>query len=453
MNIRILVIPLLLASFLRAADPSPPPVPTVSPIPVDKEALRKWQADRFGIFIHWGPVSQTGKEISWSRGKEIPVETYDALYKTFDPKNFNADEWAAIIRDSGARYAVLTCKHHDGFCLWDSKQTDYTIMNSPFRRDVVKELFEALRKQGVRFGAYYSVPDNHDPDYPYALTGLRGHFKREHYDMDAYHRSLMAQTAELIRNYGPLVTVWYDTDGTVNEVYGKERGQEVINLARSLQPDILLDERTGASGDYSTPEQKIGGFDTNRPWESCMTVSAHNHWAWGGEKDGVKSPDAIIAMLAQCAGGDGNMLLNVGPRPDGMIDPAQVAVLRSVGDWLKVNGESIYGTRGGPYKPTRSYASTRNGNVVYLHILKWEGDSATLPSLPAGAKILSASLPNGTKADVNADSGHLIVSVSPEKRSPADTVIKLVLKQDAMGLNPIEPFPTASSISAPLQKP
>jgi alpha-L-fucosidase len=440
----------LLSPLIQAAEPSPSASLSASPIPVDGEALRKWQSNRFGIFIHWGPVSQTGQEISWSRGKQIPVETYDALYKTFDPKGFNADEWARIIQDSGARYAVLTCKHHDGFCLWDSAKTDYTIRNTPFQRDVVKELSAALRNKGIGFGAYYSVPDNHDPDYPYALTGRRGHSKRDHYDIDTYHRFLLAQSGELIRNYGPLLTIWYDTDGTVNEVYGKERGQEVINMVRTLQPDILINERTGARGDYSTPEQKVGGYDTNRPWESCMTVSAHNHWAWGGEKDGVKSPDAVIALLAQCAGGDGNMLLNVGPRPDGIIDPAQAAVLRSVGDWLKVHGESIYGTRGGPYKPTPDYASTRRGNTLYLHLLRWQGGSVILPPLPSGVQIRSATLPDGSRADISSDASRLTISVPPEKRSAGDTVIKLLLNQDASGLTPIAPFPTASFSPSPV---
>lgn len=415
-------------------------VPTVVPFPVDQNAVKKWQDDRFGMFIHWGPVSITGKEISWSRGKTngTPVKVYDALYKQFNPEKFNADEWVAAAKAAGMKYIVLTAKHHDGFCLWDTKLTDYNIMNSPFKRDVVKELSEACKKQGIRFGCYYSVPDTHNPDYPYDLTG-RGHPKREKYDLDAYNRFLMAQTSELIRNYGPLLTVWYDTDGTVGETYDKNRGQQVINNARGIQPDILLNNRTGAPGDYSTPEQKIGGFDMKRPWESCMTISSHNHWAWGGDKDGVKPFDQVITMLVECAGGDGNMLLNVGPRPDGLIDPAQVAALKDVGDWLKTYGESIYGTRGGPYMPTPRYAATRKGNVLYLHILKWDGDTARLP--PLGTEIVSSSLLTGGKvAAVNSASG-LTVTVSPTDQKFPDTVVKLELKSDAMALEPIKPLP------------
>ena len=152
----------------RAAETNKPAAstPQVQAIPVDPAAVKKWQDDRFGMFIHWGPVSLTEKEISWSRGKTTPVEVYDNLYKKFNPEKFNADEWVAAAKAAGMKYIVLTCKHHDGFCLWDTKLTDYNIMNSPFKRDVVKELAEACKKQGIKFGCYYSVPDTHNPDYP-----------------------------------------------------------------------------------------------------------------------------------------------------------------------------------------------------------------------------------------------------------------------------------------------
>lgn len=415
-------------------------VPDVVPVPVDQNAVKKWQDDRFGMFIHWGPVSLTGKEISWSRGQTngTPMEVYDALYKQFNPEKFNADEWVAAAKAAGMKYIVLTAKHHDGFCLWDTKLTDYNIMNSPFKRDVVKELSEACKKQGIKFGCYYSVPDTHNPDYPYAVTP-RPRVLREKYDVDAYNRFLIAQTSELLKNYGPLVTVWYDTDGSVGEFYDRNRGQQVINMARGIQPDILIDNRAGAPGDYNTPEQKIGGFDIKRPWESCMTISAHNHWAWGGDKDGVKPLQKVITMLVECAGGDGNMLLNVGPRPDGLIDPAQVEALKSVGDWLNLYGESIYGTRGGPYMPTPRYAATRKGNVIYLHILKWEGNMAKLP--PLGAEIVNSTLLTGGRVALENTPSELILKVDPADQKSPDTIVKLELKSDAMALEPIKPLP------------
>ena len=447
------LLPLLLAgltSMLHAEDHVTNVVATnapaaVPPIPVDATALKNWQNDRFGMFIHWGPVSLTGKEISWSRGsKELPVEKYDALYKEFNPEKFNADDWVSAAKAAGMKYIVLTCKHHDGFCLWDTKQTDYSITNTPFKRDVVKELAEACKKQGIKFGAYYSTCDWHHPDFP--VTSPGGKTVREHSDLDRYTEYLKAQISELLKNYGPLVTLWFD----VPQRFDSNRGQGVINLARSIQPDVLIDDRTGAKGDYSTPEQRVGGFNMNRPWESCMTISAHNHWAWGGEGDGVKSLENCIGMLAICAGGDGNMLLNVGPRPDGVINPDQVARLKEIGAWLSSYGNTIYGTRGGPYYPTMRYAATRLGNVIYLHILKWDGDSITLP--PLGAEIVESSLLTGGKVEVDNKSEGLILKVAPADQKSPDTIVKLTLKEDAMKIAPIKPIVSETATASASEK-
>ena len=262
----------------------------------DPAALAHWQDLRFGMFIHWGPVSLTGYEIGWSRGRQTPIDVYDNLYKRFDPNKFNADEWVAIAKAAGMKYIVLTTKHHDGFCLWNTKYTDYNIMHTPFGRDVVKELAAACKKGGIEFGTYYSVTDWYNKDWP--VTSPAGRVKRKTSNMDAYEKYLQNQVTELITNYGPLLTLWND----VPAMYGKTRGLATIKLARKLQPSIIINNRTGAGGDYDTPEQRIGRFDLTRPWESCMTTSAHNHWAWGGDKDGVKTPAACIKMLALLRG-------------------------------------------------------------------------------------------------------------------------------------------------------
>ena len=282
----------------------------------DPAAVARWRDMRFGMFIHWGPVSQTGREISWSRGTSTPVETYDALYKTFDPTQFNADAWVSVAKSAGMKYVVLTCKHHDGFCLFDSKLTVYKITNTPFKRDVTRELADACRRQGIAFGAYYSVCDWHNPDFP--LTSPGGKAKRPTSDIEAYNQYLLGQVRELLTNYGPLITIWNDVPQQF-----KGRGVREIEMARTIQPDILINNRTGDGGDYLTPEQKVGAYDDAKPWESCMTISAHNHWAWGGAKDGVKPLKAIVDMLVDCAGRDGNMMLNVGPEPTGVINADQ----------------------------------------------------------------------------------------------------------------------------------
>jgi len=210
---------------------------------------------RFGMFIHWGPVSITGKEIGWSRGKETPIATYDNLYKQFNPKNYNADEWVSIAKAAGMKYIVLTTKHHDGFCLWATKQTDYNIMNSPFQRDVLKELAAACKRQGIALGTYYSTCDWYHPDFP--LTSPGGKVRREKSDIDSYQRFLLAQIRELITNYGPLLTIWNDVPQEF-----KGRGAATIKMVRELQPDILINDRTGDGGDYNTPEQRVGYLPT-----------------------------------------------------------------------------------------------------------------------------------------------------------------------------------------------
>jgi alpha-L-fucosidase len=400
--------------------------------PANPAAVAHWQSLRFGMFIHWGPVSLTGHEIGWSRGAETPIAVYDNLYKQFNPTNFNADEWVGIAKAAGMKYIVLTTKHHDGFCLWDTKLTDYNIMHTPFHRDVVKELAAACKKQGIEFGAYYSVTDWYDQDWP--VTSPAGKVKREKSDLDAYEKYLQGQITELIQNYGPLITVWND----VSAMYGK-RGAETIKMVRQLQPNILINNRTGDGGDYDTPEQKIGKFQLDRPWESCMTVSKHNAWAWGGAKDGVKPVSACLEMLILGAGGDGNILLNVGPRPDGVIDPAQASLLKEVGVWLAKNGESIYGTRGGPWKPTQSIASTRKDNTIYLHVMKSENGKVELPALPA--EIKSASLLNGTKVEFSQNNGKLSITIPPAALEPMDTIVKIEVDRPAMKI----PVLTAAS--------
>ncbi|MGA2498660.1 MAG: alpha-L-fucosidase [Tepidisphaeraceae bacterium] len=401
-------------------------------------AVQRWQAMRFGMFIHWGPVSITGQEIGWSRGAQTPIEKYDNLYKEFNPTKFNADEWVSVAKAAGMKYIILTTKHHDGFCLWDTKLTDYNIMNSPFKRDVVKELAEACKKQGIAFGTYYSVCDWHHPDFP--LTSPGGRVKREKSDLDAYNRYLLGQIRELITNYGPLLTIWND----VPQMF-QDRGAVTIKMARELQPDILMNNRTGDGGDYDTPEQRVGGFQMNRPWESCMTISAHNHWAWGGANDGVKSLAACLQMLIRCAGGDGNMMLNVGPMPTGEIEAIQVDRLKEMGAWMTRNGESIYGTRGGPFKPLKHLVSTRKDDTIYLHVLAWPEETLKLPALPA--KIVKSRVLTGGQATVNQTDAGIEITVPKADRQEIDTVIALQLDKPAMDIAPVAIASTGKSLT------
>jgi alpha-L-fucosidase len=395
--------------------------------PASPAAVKNWQDARFGMFIHWGPVSLKGTEIGWSRGSQIPVEEYDNLYKQFNPTKFNADEWVAVAKAAGMKYMVLTTKHHDGFCLWDTKQTDHNIMNTPFKRDVVKELAEACKKGGIAFGTYYSTCDWHHPDFP--LTSPGGKTKRETHNLDRYTEYLKAQTKELL-SYGPLFTLWYD----VPQQFDATRGAGIINMARAIQPDIMINNRTGHRGDYDTPEQRIGGFQIDRPWETCMTIC--QQWAWK-PNDRMKSLKECIQTLIRTNGGDGNLLFNVGPQPDGLIEARQVERLKEMGEWLTKNSEAVYGTRGGPWKPSSQMVSTRKGNKVFLHFLKKTRGPISMMAPPITVR--SAKVLNGPEISVIIKNDTLTLEIPESSWDEIDTIVELTLEGDAMGIAPIKP--------------
>ncbi len=391
--------------------------------------IQWWREARFGMFIHYGPVTLTGKEISWSRANlnpkcpnhgPTPVAVYDNLYKEFNPTNFNAADWAGVASMAGMKYMVLTAKHCDGFLLWDSKVDGYNITATPFQRDICAELSQAARQDGLRIGWYFSPMDWRDPDF---RTERNGDFLKR----------MQGEIRELLSNYGRIDLMWFDFDGR-EAVYDQTN---TYALVKKLQPEIIINNRLdlgvnqsnrrilNSNADYYTPEQQIGAYDDQRPWETCMTIG--QQWAWK-PNDTLKSPAEVVSILCRVVGGDGNLLLNVGPMPDGRIEPRQVEVLKQVGAWMKVNGESIYGTRGGPWKPTPALTSTRKGSVVYVHVLKADGDRIELPALPR--KIKSASVLGGGKIEAETAEGKFILHL-PVKRNPLAMVIKLNLDGSA----------------------
>ncbi len=405
------------------------------------DRLDWWRNARFGMFIHWGPVSLKGTEIGWSRGKQVPREEYDQLYKRFNPEKFSAKEWVQIAKDAGMKYIVLTTKHHDGFCLWDTKTTDYNIMNTPFGRDVVKELVEECKKQGIVFSAYYSILDWYNPDYNTANAhGGPGYQlpAGEKADMERYVTYMYTHLKELTENYGPLGIMWFD--GEWEKPWTHERGLALYKYVRSLQDDIIINNRVDKgragmagttktdmdyAGDYDTPEQEIGKFQTDRPWESCITIC--RQWAWK-PNDKMKSLDELIRTLVMTAGGDGNLLLNVGPMPDGRIEPRQVERLRELGQWLQENGESIYGTRGGPYSPGDWGVSTwKNGNI-YLHVLDDKTEKLTLP-LP-GRKVSKCYKIHGEAVPFSIKNDKIVINLAVVKKDEPDTIIVMELANE-----------------------
>jgi alpha-L-fucosidase len=407
------------ARLCRAADPSGQPASLSAPA----AAVERWQDWRFGFFVHFDPSSLKGTEISWSRAGErrdrgetnddgVAAAEYDKLYLQFNPLNFNAREWVATAREAGAKYIVFTAKHHDGFAMFDSKFTDYKITRSPFARDLTAELARACHEAGLGLGFYYSPPDWHDLDF----------FTTNH---ARYLERFQGEVRQLLTDYGRVDVLWFDTDGGTNlpETWGNAALWPVI---RSLQPQILLTKRCGGWGDFDTPEQVVGGFNLTQPWETCMTIC--HQWAWKPD-DEMKSLKECVRNLVTCAGGGGNFLFNVGPMPDGSIEPRQADRLREMGAWLSKNGDSVYGTRGGPWKPGKYGVSTRKGNTIYVHIFNFTDEAVKLPKIPA--IIDRAHVLSGGEALARENETTLTITVPAESRDELDTVVALELESPA----------------------
>ncbi|NQT86094.1 alpha-L-fucosidase [bacterium] len=394
------------------------------PLHATPEQMQWWRDAKFGLFIHWGPVSLTGKDLSWSRGKPArfdheaahkrttPAWQYDRLYESFYPARFDAREWVRIARDAGMKYLVFTAKHHDGFCNWHTALTDYHIGNSPFRRDIVRELADACHEGGLAFGIYYSARDWSHPDY---LTANHQRY------LEYYH----GQLRELCSGYGEIDVFFFDH---IAGAHDRWDANHALKLVRSLQPGIVIDNRCNLvlgrpgdpkfDGDYDTPEQEIGRMQTDRAWESCVTLAGHS-WAYAPDGE-MSSPEECVRMLVRCATGDGNLLLNVGPMPTGEIEPRQADCLHAVGRWLHTHGASVYGARGGPLPNGAWGGATRRDNTIYLHIL-----DRTEPIPPLDRAIVSATLQDGTPAEVRQDAGGLVVAVPETSWDDVDTIVKM----------------------------
>lgn len=405
----------------------------------DGSRLDWWQDDKFGMFIHWGPSSIAGVEISWARethpfdhpGKleKMPDEEYDALYERFNPIDFDADALVLAAKEAGMKYIVFTAKHHDGFSNWPTKLTDYNISNTPFKRDICKELADAVHKHGLKLGWYYSTRDWTHPDY---LVG----------DNSAYNDFYHGQLRELLTDYGVVDVLWFDH---VSGTWDQYRFQELFDMIYELQPHIIVNNRAArfvfrskagtptpellelTKGDYDTPEGKIGVFRKDSPWETCMPMS---HGAEGGGWS--YRPDAETSsfyecarMLAACVTGCGNMLLNVGPMASGELRPEELENLKQFKPWIETYGESIYGTEGGPYISGQWGGSCTKDNVIYLHIFQWLENELMLPPLPR--TILSCEELGGEPVRFKQNSDGVLLRIDSEKTRAVHSVVKLTL--------------------------
>ncbi len=357
-----------------------------------QERIKWFQDARFGMFIHWGlyAISARGE---WVKSTErISTEAYQPYFDEFDPQDYDPKAWAKAAKDAGMRYAVLTAKHHDGFCLFDSKLTDYKATNTKAGRDLVREFVEAFRAEGLKVGLYYSIIDWHHPDYPH--YGDRQHpersneaFKDKKHDFDNYLKYMHGQVEELVTNYGKIDLLWFDFsyDNLTGEAW---KATDLVRMIRKHQPHVLMDNRLEVSGsgfgslvsgnpsefsgDFVSPEQIIppkGILDVNGnpvPWEACITMN--NNWGYAARDNYFKPSSMLIRKLVECVSKDGNLLLNVGPDARGLIPDASLDILKDIGKWMKRNHESIYGCGyAGMEKPDFGRV-TKNGKNLYFHV-------------------------------------------------------------------------------------
>lgn len=414
--------------------------------PAEYDARSQWFRDaKFGVFVHWNPSATIGQEISWCRDK-YGREKYDLLYKDFKGEKFNADEWVKLFHDAGIRYGVFVPKHHDGFAMFKTATYDYNVMNTPFGRDYIKEISAACERGGVKFCLYYSILDWWNPKYS----------KQKGADLSAYVNEVFKpHMKELLTQYGPVGCIWFD--GNWEPSWNHKDARDVYGFARKLQPSTLLGNRieprpkaevgpyckwTGsfydapdAVGDYQAREVDLGKFYSEKVWDCCFSLCAVDHkWSWFPPME-PRPLSEVIGWLIQCIGRDGNMLLGVGPRPDGTIDPASAARLLEVGEWMKLYGDAVYSTRGGPFLPGSWGVSTRKGNRIFLFVTHWRGSALTLPKLEAN--VTSARLMTGGAVTSDTGGANWKFTVAEQYRRPIATIIELTVDQDVMKLTPV----------------
>jgi len=457
---------LLLGACAHSSQPAPDEVPAGAPDAVSSEPaatgpastglggqddrLDWWRDARFGLFLHWGlyavPAGRWGDADhhgEWiMTTAEIPVETYEGFVDEFDPVQFDADAWARMAADAGMRYVVITTKHHDGFALFDTALGDYDVMATPFQRDIMAELAEACRRHGLRICWYHSIMDWHHPDY----LPRRGWETRsaEGADFDRYVTYLHGQVTELLTNYGDIGVMWFDGEweATWNHAYGSE----LYELCRTLQPDVIVNNRVdvgragmggftadgGRAGDFGTPEQTIP--DQGLPgvdWETCMTMN--RNWGFNAADEDWKSSADLIRKLVDVASKGGNFLLNVGPRADGTFPPEAVERLAAIGDWMDVHGEAIHGTLASPIdQPAWGRVTLEpradGDTTLYLSVFDWPLDGeltlAGIGNEVRGARLLGD--PERVVA-VRGDAGERVFEVGARASDPVVSVLAVRL--------------------------
>jgi len=419
---------------------------------VGGDRIEWYRQAKFGMFIHWGPYSLASVEASWPimvpKPGGITQTEYTSLWKRFDPTIFDPNTWIDLARSAGQQYMVFTTKHHDGFCMFDSQYTDYKITNTPYGKDIVKQLSTACDERQMRLGFYYSPPDMHNPNFRDTSkpASVNWHGEPDRPQWPLYLDYMQLQLTELLTRYGPVALIWFDG---LND-QAKYDGRRFLRLIDRLQPATLVNDRLGVPGDYVTPEQFVpAAIPTNnvhfnavdrsvnkelKPgvpppedfqlWETCMTIN--NTWAYNEHDDDYKSPRTLIRSLVEVASRGGNFLLNVGPQPDGQIQPEFQARLKAIGAWLTLNGDSIYGTTYGPVQNVQGLRTTARPNTIFIHLFDWTPPLCAISGIDA--RVLSARLlASGTPLKFRQTEAKLEIEIPSSAPDPDVSVIALSL--------------------------
>lgn len=431
----------------------PPPAAAQEPISPERLASREWFRDaKFGMFIHWGVYSLLGSGEWVMQNRPIAVGPYEWLASTFNPVKFDAREWVAVAKAAGMRYITITARHHDGFSMFASDVTSYDILDwTAFGRDPLKELAEECHREGIRLFFYYSQLDWHHPDYfPRGQTG-RATGRPESGEWERYLDFMDAQLEELLAGYGPLGGIWFD--GMWDKPDAEWRLDRSYDLIHRLQPGALIVPNHHLAPlpgeDVQTFEQDLpgansAGFNTtiigSLPLETSLTMN--RTWGFNITDTSYKAVPELIQTLVRAAGNDANLLLNIGPRPDGTIQPDFVERLKEMGEWVEVYGESVYGTRGGPISPRDWGVTTQRGDTVYVHVLDWADPVLFIPSvggrisraymLASGEPVTFTQEADGVSLRLPAGGANELDQPGPVAQSP-DRVVVLVREK---GMSP-----------------
>jgi alpha-L-fucosidase len=415
------------------------------------ERMAWWDEAKFGMFIHWGlyavPAGEyKGEKVvgigEWIMNSlQIPIIEYEQFASQFNPVKFDADEWVSIAKDAGMKYIIITSKHHDGFCLWDSKYTEYNIVDATiYGKDILKQLSEACSRQDMKLGFYYSIMDWHHPDAQAILepeynrgskSGINPNFSRY---VEEY---MKPQLKELLTEYGDIAVIWFDGEWIPD--YTTEMGKDVYNYLRNIKPDLIINNRVDKgrqgmsgmneegnfAGDFGTPEQEVPATGANGlKWESCMTMN--ETWGYKQFDEEWKSSETLIHNLVDIVSKGGNFLLNVGPTAEGLIPQPSIMRLNDMGDWMEKNGEAIYSADPSPVDRPEWGRYTKKGHKLYAHIFNWPSDGKLNIHGIEGIKkamFLSGSANDSVSIDKYED--HLVIQLPETAPDKVATVVEM----------------------------